>query len=82
MAKGRLDGGYDFGDMGYFYAEDAGSAILKNRIDIYMGDDLVKQQYFGRRNMRVYIISLPEDKKETADIPISEADIPKQKEDE
>jgi len=51
-----------YGDMAqYFYAEDAGNAIIGNRIDIYMGDDLHKQTQFGKRMMRVYIIELPKE---------------------
>jgi len=51
-----------YGDMAqYFYAEDAGNAIIGNRIDIYMGDDLHKQTQFGKRMMRVYVIETPEE---------------------
>lgn len=46
----------DYAEIGVCYAEDIGSAIIGERIDIYMGKDLAKQMAFGRRSMRVYIL--------------------------
>ncbi|NLB16488.1 MAG: hypothetical protein GX827_06740, partial [Clostridiales bacterium] len=47
-------------DIGVVYAEDIGGAIKGNKIDIYMGDDLEAQLQFGRRQMRVYVLDLPD----------------------
>ncbi|MGI6742535.1 MAG: 3D domain-containing protein [Eubacteriales bacterium] len=47
-------------DIGVVYAEDIGGAIKGNKIDIYMGDDLEAQLRFGRRQMRVYVLDLPD----------------------
>jgi len=54
---------YVIGDsynIGVVYAEDVGGAIIGNKIDIYMGDDLDAQLKFGRRQMRVYVLDLPD----------------------
>lgn len=47
-----LDG---YPDYGYAVAEDIGSAIKGNRIDVCMGSGPTK--YYGRRNVRVYILN-------------------------
>lgn len=46
-------------DFGVCYAEDTGSLIIGERIDIYMGPDEAAVEAataFGRKNMRVYIL--------------------------
>lgn len=43
-------------DWGVCYAEDTGSAIVGNRIDVYMDGPLSRLLQFGRRSMRVYIL--------------------------
>ena len=48
-------------DIGYCSAEDIGGAIKGNKIDIYMGKDYEAQKQFGRRQVRVYILELPEE---------------------
>jgi len=44
------------GDYGFASAEDTGSAIKGNRIDIFISDHSKAMQY-GRRNVRVYILN-------------------------
>ena len=48
-------------DFGVCTATDTGSMIIGKIIDIYMGDDLEAMKLFGRRPMRVYIMSEPDD---------------------
>lgn len=45
-----------WGDMGVCTAEDTGSAIKGNRIDVFLGDDEALLNEFGRRSMRIYIL--------------------------
>ncbi|BEP27700.1 3D domain-containing protein [Helicovermis profundi] len=42
-------------DYGFASAEDTGSAIKGNRIDLFIGDNKAAMRY-GRRNVRVYVI--------------------------
>lgn len=42
-------------DYGFAKAEDTGSAIKGNRVDLFIGDNAAALRY-GRRNVRVYII--------------------------
>lgn len=46
----------DYGDYGVCSAEDTGGAIIGNKIDIYLGDDMEVLMNFGVRKMRVYIL--------------------------
>ncbi len=43
------------GISGIYRAEDTGSAIIDNIIDIYMGMDFTPMYAFGRRDVRVYV---------------------------
>lgn len=47
-------------DYGFAIAEDTGSAIKGNRVDIFIGDRKSALRY-GRRNVRVYVIEDPVD---------------------
>lgn len=42
-------------DYGFAHAEDTGSAIIGNRIDLFIGDHMAAMRY-GRRQVRIYII--------------------------
>ncbi len=46
----------DVYDFGVCAAEDTGGAIIGNKIDIYMGNDMDAMYRFGRRPMRVYVL--------------------------
>lgn len=49
--------GSSYGDMGVHSAEDTGSGIKGNRIDVFLGDDYDTLMQFGRRTMRIYILA-------------------------
>lgn len=46
----------DYMDHGICYAEDIGSAIVGNHIDVHLGDNLEAQLAFGFRDARVYVL--------------------------
>lgn len=46
----------EYMDHGICYAEDIGSAIVGNHIDVHLGNDLEAQLAFGFRNARVYVL--------------------------